>query len=364
MEELEAEAEGADSRDGSPMRRERLMDELEAEAAAEATGGAFGEYVEEGGEYAEEGGVEEITLESVGMLMGMIGGEDEEARDEALAIMCELLGNCYGEDGAAVGQTVREAGGPAKISWLLESSSLELQRQALFLCSNLASDAVDPMSRETKLALLQCGTEYRLLPCLDSEDEGVLIYTCATVQNLCHELAWSRTMIRHGVQKRLEELCEHESELVVRYSAGALKNIMSTLATEERAEMSRNAAKAVETRAKEVALELFTDRRAVRLMQRAARQFLQLMCAPPLHRRLSTAAPSTAAPLSRPRPANVVWPRASTPLPLRRTYPTPHTTPHTTLTHLASPRLASPRPALAQKRNEACGRRGGGVGRG
>ena len=27
MEELEAEAEGADSRDGSPMRRERLMDE-------------------------------------------------------------------------------------------------------------------------------------------------------------------------------------------------------------------------------------------------------------------------------------------------------------------------------------------------
>jgi hypothetical protein len=297
MEELEAEAEGADSRSGSPMRRERLMDELEAEVAVEATGGAFGEYVEEGGEYAEESGVEEITLESVGMLMGMIGGEDEEARDEALAIMCELLGNCYGEDGMAVGQTVREAGGPAKISWLLESSSLELQRQALFLCSNLASDAVDPMSRETKLALLQCGTEYRLLPCLDSEDEGVLIYTCATVQNLCHELAWSRTMIRHGVQKRLEELCEHESELVVRYSAGALKNIMSTLATEERAEMSRNAAQAVETRAKEVALELFTDQRAVRLMQRAARQFLQLMCAPPLHRRLSTAAPPPPHPL-------------------------------------------------------------------
>ena len=64
MEELEAEAEAADSRSGSPMRRERLMDELEAEAAAEATGGAFGEYVEEGGEYAEEGGVEEIKLET------------------------------------------------------------------------------------------------------------------------------------------------------------------------------------------------------------------------------------------------------------------------------------------------------------
>ena len=195
MEELEAEAQPRADPE-SPVRRELLMEALEAEA--EATGGEFGEY-------AQDDGVEEITLESVGMLMGMIGGEDEEARDEALAIMCELVGNCYGEDGMAVGQTVREAGGPAKISWLLESSSLELQRQALFLCSNLASDAVDPMSRETKLALLQCGTEYRLLPCLNSEDEGVLIYTCATVQNLCHELAWSRTMIRHGVQKRLDE---------------------------------------------------------------------------------------------------------------------------------------------------------------
>ena len=287
---------------------ERELLEAFKRAAPMLRAGPYHEYVEEGGEYAEEGGVEEITLESVGMLMGMIAGEDEEARDEALAIMCELLGNCYGEDGMAVGQTVREAGGPAKISWLLESSSLELQRQALFLCSNLASDAVDPMSRETKLALLQCGTEYRLLPCLNSEDEGVLIYTCATVQNLCHELAWSRTMIRHGVQKRLEELCEHESELVVRYSAGALKNIMSTLATEERAEMSRNAAKAVETRAKEVALELFTDRRAVRLMQRAARQFLQLMCAPPLHRRLSTAAPLPPKnPLSAWRIAPAAW---------------------------------------------------------
>ena len=294
MEELEAEAEpGADP--SSPMRRELLMEAL---APADPTGG------EEFGEYEEDDGVEEITLESVGMLMGMIGGEDEEARDEALAIMCELVGNCYGEDGMAVGQTVREAGGPAKISWLLESSSLELQRQALFLCSNLASDAVDPMSRETKLALLQCGTEYRLLPCLNSEDEGVLIYTCATVQNLCHELAWSRTMIRHGVQKRLEQLCEHESELVVRYSAGALKNIMATLATEERAVMSRNATQAVKMRTNEVAMELFTDRRAVRLLQTAARRFLQLMCAPPLHRRRPCPSPNAGQhrPPNRPAP--------------------------------------------------------------
>ena len=70
MEELEAEAEPrADS--GSPTRQELLMESLEAEA--EATGGEFGEY-------EEDDGVEEITLESVGMLMGMIGGEDEEAR--------------------------------------------------------------------------------------------------------------------------------------------------------------------------------------------------------------------------------------------------------------------------------------------
>ena len=47
-----------------------------------------------GGEYGEEYGdeaVEEITLESVGMLMGMIGSQDEEARDEALSAVEDLV---------------------------------------------------------------------------------------------------------------------------------------------------------------------------------------------------------------------------------------------------------------------------------
>ena len=277
MDELELEAEAGAEADHESMRQ------LEAEA-----GGPTGGEYEEEEEYQQA--VEEISLESVGMLVQMIGSQDQEARDEALAILCELVGNCYGEDGMAVGRAVCEAGGPLTLSWLLESPSLELQRQALFLCSNLASDAVDPLSRETKLALLQCGTEYRLLPCLDSEDDGVLIYTCATVQNLCHELAWSRTMARHGAQKRLERLCEHESELVVRYSAGALKNIMATLAAEELEELSRRAAEAVELRSQEAAMELFRDSRAIRVLQTWARKCIQAMCASP-----ATAAAAAAA---------------------------------------------------------------------
>ena len=100
-----------------------------------------------GGEYGEEYGdeaVEEITLESVGMLMGMIASQDEEARDEALAIMCELVGSCYGEDGMAVGATVREAGGPLTLSWLLSSPSVELQREPTaveLLCSSCKAAA-------------------------------------------------------------------------------------------------------------------------------------------------------------------------------------------------------------------------------
>ena len=75
-------------------------------------------------DYYGEEEVEEISLESVGLLVQMVASKDVEARDEALAIMCELVGSCYGEDGMAVGAKVRESGGPLTLSWLLAEESV------------------------------------------------------------------------------------------------------------------------------------------------------------------------------------------------------------------------------------------------
>ena len=105
-----------------------------------------------------------------------------------------------------------------------------MQRQALFLCSNLASDAVDPRSYLSKRLLRQCGCEYRLLPCLDGDDPEVVTYACAALQNLCHDPEWSQVLLDEGVVSRLEELVDDPNELVQRYAAGALKNLMSALA--------------------------------------------------------------------------------------------------------------------------------------
>ena len=52
-------------------------------------------------------------------------GFEAMGRGEALAIMCELVGACYGEDGLAVGAKVREANGPYTLSWLLEDESVD-----------------------------------------------------------------------------------------------------------------------------------------------------------------------------------------------------------------------------------------------
>ena len=160
---------------------------------------------------------EGLTVDAVPALLEMLNAEERADQEDALGLLCELVGGAFGDDGAVVGEAMRQGGAPLTLSYLLADESGNVRMQALYLMSNLASDAVDPNSAATKQALLQCGTEYRLIPCLDDVDETVLTYAAATMQNLCHDDVWSATLRRHdGVQSRLEALLDHESALVVR----------------------------------------------------------------------------------------------------------------------------------------------------
>ena len=41
---------------------------------------------------------------------------------------------------------------------------------------------------------------------LDSEDGETRIYTCAAIQNLCHDQQWAQALLRHSVDATLERL--------------------------------------------------------------------------------------------------------------------------------------------------------------
>ena len=120
--------------------------------------------------------VQTVPLTAVPILLQILASPEHPNRDETLTLLCDLVASSYGEDGDALGATLREAGGLLTLSWLLAEPEPEIQKQTLFLIANLASDAVDPRSYLTKRLLRQCGCEFRLLPCLDAEDPEVVTY--------------------------------------------------------------------------------------------------------------------------------------------------------------------------------------------
>ena len=111
-------------------------------------------HLAEGIAFTREIGMEDgqaVPLSAVPTLIQILGERTHPNFDEALSLLCDLVGNSYGKDGVAVGEAMRENNGIATISWLLSEPDPEILEQVLFLVANLASDAVDLRSSESKL---------------------------------------------------------------------------------------------------------------------------------------------------------------------------------------------------------------------
>ena len=102
-----------------------------------------------------------VPLSAVPILMQILSSPAHANRDDTLTLLCDLVSSSFGEAGDALGATIREAGGMLTLSWLLADPSIEIQKQALYLIGNLASDAVDPRSYLTKRLLQQCDASPR-----------------------------------------------------------------------------------------------------------------------------------------------------------------------------------------------------------
>jgi len=220
----------------------------------------------------DQGETEEVSLANVPELLTMLQGCDEELDQAVLEHLCDICDRSVGEAGALLGSLVRSSGALPSLCMQLCSASPTSVELALRLLANLASDAVDPNSADTKDACRRCSLAGPLIRCLDSADEGTLTYACATLQNLCFDSAWARLLSRNGVSERLEHLVATQTNLgyVVRYAAGALQNLSAAAAAADSGlacALSEDARQAVAQRR----LLVLRERSAARCLQRHAR---------------------------------------------------------------------------------------------
>tara|TARA_B100000768_G_scaffold173074_1_gene181979 strand:+ start:494 stop:1042 length:549 start_codon:yes stop_codon:yes gene_type:complete len=107
-----------------------------------------------------DGPVDEY-VPTVPELLELLRSPYHEQRDEAIALLAELVTTAFGEDGEVLGQAIRDGGGVPQLAWLLADPSSSIQQQSLLVLGNLCSNSVDPNSALTKRMLLQVGQRCR-----------------------------------------------------------------------------------------------------------------------------------------------------------------------------------------------------------
>ena len=129
---------------------------------------------------------------------------DVDERENGMAVLSDMVAEAYGEEGARLGQALREINALPLLSFMVIDSSPLIQQAALSVLGNLCSDAFDPNSALTKRALLETGAQASLFRVIMSDDDDVLVFACGTLMNLCHDREWSLAMLNGGISDRLE----------------------------------------------------------------------------------------------------------------------------------------------------------------
>lgn len=155
-----------------------------------------------------------------------------ELRVEGMMGLAEWISNAFGEPAEALGYELRketlEDPAPAltRMIKVLNEKEPALHRVMLMILSNLASDAFDPKSVDTKRLLEKANIFPRLVEFVYSDDDTIAqVYACACLQNLCQDLAFARLLRAYDVVEELERLCgggcQHGPRLRLRAAAHA-----------------------------------------------------------------------------------------------------------------------------------------------
>jgi hypothetical protein len=177
--------------------------------------------------------------ETVTRLEDLIACDDPHERCAGITDLARLIESVYDDDAAMLGDFMRECGGVDLIIEYIADPSVEVQQRALMVMGNMVSDAVDPHASATKELFVQSGGADVLLPLLEAKDWVTQMYACACCQNLAEDAAFSRVMQKRGTMKVLTRLLKHPQQRVVRFAAGAAKNLQDNIDAEEAAKAAR-----------------------------------------------------------------------------------------------------------------------------
>ena len=111
-----------------------------------------------------------LSLEEI---LALLRSADADDRLDGLLELAGMVDGAFGDDGAALGQAVREADGIRVLSWNAMDTDVEIQQQALLVLGNLCSDGVDPFSALTKAELLRAGAAKALALAVASDDAAI-----------------------------------------------------------------------------------------------------------------------------------------------------------------------------------------------
>jgi len=188
----------------------------------------------------------EAAQEAITRALKSLDQDLPEDRVQGMMALAEWINNAFGAPAEALGYELRkesmEKPAPALVLMMKvlnepgthcgkPTGAQPLHRVMLMILSNLASDAFDKGSHDTKRLLERSNIFPRLVEFVYSEEDTISqIYACACLQNLCKDLAFARMLRAYDAVEELERLCdESPNDHVKRYAAGALFNCVEAI---------------------------------------------------------------------------------------------------------------------------------------
>jgi hypothetical protein len=101
---------------------------------------------------------------------------------------------------------LRAGRGLAYVLQLIFEGDMQLQRTGLMILANLASDAFDPKSGETKRQVFNANIFHRIKDFVFAADVVAQTYACACLQNLCKDVEFAKLVKTFELIPELERI--------------------------------------------------------------------------------------------------------------------------------------------------------------
>lgn len=129
----------------------------------------------------------------------------EERRAAAMAL-ARYVNQEFGDAAEQLGISLRAGRGLAYVLQLIFEGDMQLQRTGLMILANLASDAFDPKSGETKRQVFNANIFHRIKDFVFAADVVAQTYACACLQNLCKDVEFAKLVKTFELIPELERI--------------------------------------------------------------------------------------------------------------------------------------------------------------